>query len=128
MSTTTNGITNLSAAACPSAPPTAREAKAAQKVSKDFEEILLHKLFEEMQKTVQESGLTEDAGTQPIQGMFWQFMAQDVAAKGGFGMAKQVYPQILKQIQSSGGVQPLPHTGQTVSVRNLSLPPAGGNP
>lgn len=128
MSTPVNGIANPQTTSPAAAPASARDAKAAQKISRDFEEILLHKMFQEMQNTVPESGLMEDSGTQPVQGMFWQFMAQDVAAKGGLGMAQQLYPKILKQIHSSGGLQPLPHAGHDIPVRTLSLPPAGGNP
>jgi Rod binding domain-containing protein len=61
--------------------------------AKDFESVLLGKMMEEMHNTVQDSGLLEDSGSSQIQGMFWNFLAKDVADKGGVGLWKDLYDQ-----------------------------------
>jgi Rod binding domain-containing protein len=66
---------------------------AVDKAASDFESVLLHRLFEEMRRTIPESGLLESNGNEQIQGMFWMYMAQDVAAKGGIGLAKELARQ-----------------------------------
>jgi Rod binding domain-containing protein len=78
-----------------------RAAKAAQsgqgaeieKAARDFESVLLHRLFEEMRRTIPESGLLESRVNEQVQGMFWMYMAQEVAAKGGIGLAKELARQ-----------------------------------
>jgi Rod binding domain-containing protein len=73
--------------------------KAAEKAAHDFESILLQKVFEEMQKTVPESGLLDSETTEQFQGIFWMYLAQDVAAKGGIGLWKE----LAREIARSGG-------------------------
>ena len=74
----------------------AKDVQATVKAAKDFESILLHKVFEEMQHTVPKSGLLDDSATEQVQGIFWMNLAQDVAAKGGVGLWKQVYRQMQR--------------------------------
>ena len=67
----------------------------AEKAGKDFEAVLLYKLLEEMQRTVPESGLLDggEFGGQ-IRSIFWQYLADDVAAKGGIGLWKELSRQL----------------------------------
>lgn len=69
----------------------------AKKAARDFESILLNKVMEEMQNTVPDSGLLDGAMTKQVQGMFWFYLSQDVASKGGAGMWKQLYQQMASQ-------------------------------
>ncbi|NLH42177.1 MAG: hypothetical protein GX448_10080 [Planctomycetes bacterium] len=70
-----------------------------KKIGKDFESVLLTKLFEQVQSSIEDSGFDEeDSGAQQVRGMFWLYLAQDVADKGGFGLWKDIYQQI-RQMQ-----------------------------
>ncbi|MGE5294673.1 MAG: hypothetical protein ACM3VT_07580 [Solirubrobacterales bacterium] len=67
----------------------------AMAVSKDFESVLLTKVFEEVQKSIEESGFDEeDGGAEQVRGLFWFYLAQDVGEKGGFGLWKDIYQQL----------------------------------
>ena len=65
-----------------------------KKIAKDFEGVLLNKVMDEMQNSVPESGLFEDETSKQTQSLFWMYLAQDVASKGGFGLWKQIYAQM----------------------------------
>jgi Rod binding domain-containing protein len=65
-----------------------------KKIAKDFEGVLLNKVMDEMQNSVPESGLLEDETSKQMQSLFSMYMAQDIAAKGGFGLWKQIYAQM----------------------------------
>lgn len=65
-----------------------------KKIAKDFEGVLLNKLMDEMQNSVPESGLLEDETSKQTRSLFWMYLAEDVASKGGFGLWKQIYEQI----------------------------------
>jgi len=66
----------------------------AVKVAKDFEAVLLNKLMEAMQATVPESGLLEDGTSKQVQSIFWSYLSQNVADKGGMGLWKDLYRQL----------------------------------
>ena len=73
-----------------------------KKIGRDFESVLLTKLFEQVQASIEDSGFDEeDSGSQQVRGMFWLYLAQDVADKGGFGLWKDIY-QHIKQMQGMG--------------------------
>ena len=61
------------------------------KFAKDFESILLTRFFDEIQKSIGSSAFEEDPAGQQIHGMFWSYLAQDVADKGGFGLSQEIY-------------------------------------
>ncbi|OHB56503.1 MAG: hypothetical protein A2Y07_09275 [Planctomycetes bacterium GWF2_50_10] len=67
------------------------------KVAKDFESVLLNKVFEEMQNTIPESELVEDDTSKQMQGIFWMYMADDMGSRGGFGLWKEIYNQMNKE-------------------------------
>jgi Rod binding domain-containing protein len=65
-----------------------------KKIAKDFEGVLLNKVMDEMQNSVPESGLFEDETSKQMQGLFSMYLSQDIAAKGGVGLWKQIYAQM----------------------------------
>lgn len=81
----------------------AKDPAATVQAAKDFESVLLGKLMEEMQKTVQKSGLLDDEGADQIQSIFWMQLSQDLANKGGIGLWKQIYQQMNAQSAQDTG-------------------------
>lgn len=63
-------------------------------VAKDFESLLLSKVVEEMARTVEDSGLDEDGAAQQVHDLFYSSLSQDLAAKGGLGLWKQIARQL----------------------------------
>ncbi|MCD4823812.1 MAG: rod-binding protein [Phycisphaerae bacterium] len=62
-----------------------------KKAAQNFESVLINILMNEMQKTVPDSGFLSDATTKQVQGLFWQFLSQEMADNGGIGLAKDLY-------------------------------------
>jgi Rod binding domain-containing protein len=85
------GDTMAGAAASRRRPESApRDAAAAEKAAKDFEAILLHRLMEEMRRTIPKSGLLDTAISRQIDGLFWFYLAQEVADNGGIGLCSDL--------------------------------------
>ena len=61
-----------------------------KKVAKDFESVFIHELLKRMEDTIPESDL-EDQSSKQIKGMYWSYMAQAIADRGGFGLWKNIY-------------------------------------
>jgi len=73
-----------------------------QQIGKDFESVLLTKVFEQVQASIEDSGFDDsDAGAGQVRGLFWFYLAQDFADKGGFGLWKDIY-QHIKQMGDTG--------------------------
>ena len=79
----------------------ATDAAQAEKVAKDFESVLLHKLMETMQDTVPESGLLSNGITKQVQGIFWFHMAQELSSQGGLGLWQDIYKGIPRGDESA---------------------------
>ncbi len=62
-----------------------------KQLAKDFEAVLLTKLFDTVKEAIGDSGFGDDVASGQIQGMFWSYLAQDVADKGGFGLWQDIY-------------------------------------
>ncbi|MBE3068919.1 MAG: rod-binding protein [Planctomycetes bacterium] len=62
----------------------------AAKAAKDFEAILIHRLMEEMRRTIPQSGLLDSGTTDQMEGLFWFHLAQEVADKGGLGLWREL--------------------------------------
>jgi Rod binding domain-containing protein len=75
-----------------------------KKVAGDFESILLQRLLEEMRRTIPESGLLESGVSDQVQGLFWFYLAQDVADKGSMGLATE----LVRQLKWAEGAAPTP--------------------
>jgi Rod binding domain-containing protein len=84
------------AADSPAAPATLRQRQAMQ-AAKDFESLLVHELLKEMRQTIPSSSDQEAAGEQ-IQGMFWSFLSQEIANRGGLGLWKSLYRQMEQSL------------------------------
>jgi len=68
-----------------------------QQIAKDFESVLLTRLFAQVQQTIGSLDPEEDGTSQQVQGLFWLYLARDAADKGGFGLWKDIY-QHLQQM------------------------------
>jgi Rod binding domain-containing protein len=69
------------------------EAKKKQ-YAKDFESVFINKLLDEMKKTIGDWGSEKDGTSKQIQGIFWLYLARDIADNGGFGMWKDIYQSL----------------------------------
>ena len=71
-----------------------------QQVAKDFESVLLTRLFNQVQQTIGHWDPDEDGTAQQVQGLFWLYLARDAADKGGLGLWKEIY-QNLQQMEGT---------------------------
>ncbi len=67
---------------------------ALRKAAQDFESVLLHRLMEEMSRTIGHDELLSGPEMQQVQGIFWMHLAEDLADKGGMGLWKEIYRQM----------------------------------
>lgn len=77
-----------------------------KELAKDFESLLLTRLFNEVKASVNASSFDEDAGSEQVHGMFWSFLAEDMADKGGFGLWQDLY-QHFKDMEGTEATEPL---------------------
>jgi Rod binding domain-containing protein len=82
--------------------PAERSDEQKKRIARDFESVLLGKLFDQVQESTGGWGLEKEDGTsQQVQGLFWMHLARDVADKGGLGLWKDIY-QYLRQMEGAG--------------------------
>ena len=62
-----------------------------KQVAKDFESLLLNNLLNEMKNTIGDWGFEKDGTSAQVQGIFWHYLARDVANNGGIGIWKEIY-------------------------------------
>jgi Rod binding domain-containing protein len=62
-----------------------------EKIAKDFESLLINKLLDEMKGSIGEWGFEKDGASMQIQGIFWMYLARDIADNGGLGLWKDIY-------------------------------------
>lgn len=77
----------------------AKDAQAGNKLAQgvnDFESILLTRLLEEMRQTIDDGGMLDDGADKQVQDLFWMYLAQDLSAKGGLGICKDLYRQLAR--------------------------------
>ncbi len=65
-----------------------------KQIAKDFESVLLTKLFDQVQESIGRWDLEEDGTSSQVQDLFWLCLARDVADKGGLGLWKEIYQQL----------------------------------
>ncbi len=82
-----------------------------EQVAKDFESILLTKLLDEMKNSIVDWGLEKDATSKQIHGIFWLYLARDVANNGGLGLWKDIY-QFLSDSEQANTVKKTENRGQ----------------
>ena len=49
-----------------------------KQIAKDFESVLLNKLFDQMSKSVGNWGFEKDGASEQIQGIFWLYLSRSV--------------------------------------------------
>ena len=69
--------------------------------AKDFESVFIHKLLEEMKNTIGDWGAEKDETSRQVQGIFWLYLARDIANNGGFGLWKDVYQDLTDSSKKS---------------------------
>ena len=62
-----------------------------KQIAKDFESVLINKLLDQMKNTIGDWGFEKDGVSKQVQGIFWLYLARDIANNGGFGMWKDIY-------------------------------------
>jgi Rod binding domain-containing protein len=75
-----------------------------KQVARDFESVFISKLLDEMKNTIGDWGFERDGASQQIHGIFWLYLARDVANKGGFGLWEDVY-RLLTSSDGTGGIE-----------------------
>jgi len=78
-----------------------------KQVAKDFESVLLTKLLDEVKNTIGDWGFDKDGTSEQVQGIFWLYLARDIANKGGFGLWKDIYQFLTGSEQSNTTTEPL---------------------
>ena len=75
-----------------------------KQIAKDFESVLLNKLFDQMSKSAGNWGFEKDGASEQIQGIFWLYLARDIANNGGMGLWKDIYNSLTdpNQINTAG--------------------------
>ncbi len=82
------------------------DATAARKAAKDFESVLLYRLMEEMRRTIPESSLLGTGISKQVQGIFWYYLAQEVAEQGGIGLWRGIYKELAGPAAANSAVAP----------------------
>ncbi len=75
-----------------------------KQAAKDFESVLLNKLLDEMKNSIVDWGSEKDATSKQIQGIFWLYLARDIANNGGLGLWKDIY-QLLTNAEHANTAQ-----------------------
>lgn len=76
-----------------------------REAAEGFEEVLLQKLLDEMQKTIPDGGLFNDSTTKQVQSLFNMMLAKHVASSGGIGLADQLYGDFCRMANISAEPQ-----------------------
>jgi len=58
--------------------------------ARDFESVFINKLLEEMKNTIGDWGFEKEETSKQINGIFWLYLARDIADNGGFGLWKDI--------------------------------------
>jgi len=72
-----------------------------KQIAKDFESVLISKLLDEMKNTIGGWGFDKDETSKQVQGIFWLYLARDIANNGGFGMWKDIYQFLTNPDQAN---------------------------
>jgi Rod binding domain-containing protein len=72
-----------------------------KQIAKDFESVLINRLLDEMKNTIGEWGFDKDGTTKQVQGIFWLYLARDIANNGGFGLWKDIYKFLTNSDQAN---------------------------
>ena len=85
-----------------------------KQVAKKFEAIFVRQILDKMKDTIPESDM-EDASSKQIKGMYWSFLGDAIAQKGGFGLWENIYrdmcenqgvtPKLGREINAAAGAR-----------------------
>jgi Rod binding domain-containing protein len=75
-----------------------------KQAAKDFESVLLTKLLDVMKDTIGDWGFDEDGASQQVQGLFWLYLARDIANQGGVGLWKDIYRSLSDANQTNAKI------------------------
>ena len=78
-----------------------------KQIAKDFESVLVNKLLGEMKNTIVDWGFEKDETSRQVQGIFWLYLARDIANNGGFGLWKDIYQFLTNSDQTGTTTKPL---------------------
>ncbi len=101
------GTDPLASAAERRLPRPGTDAARGREAARDFEAVLLHRLMESMRRTVPDSGLLSSPATRQMESLFWYYLSQEVARKGGIGLWKD----LAQTLDPAGGESPAPAEG-----------------
>jgi len=62
-----------------------------KQIAKDFESVLLNKMLDQMKNTIGNWGFEKDGPSEQVQGIFWMYLARDMANNGGIGLWKDIH-------------------------------------
>jgi Rod binding domain-containing protein len=77
-----------------------------ERLAKEFESLIVGRLLDEMNNTVNCLGLDEDGASKQVKGIFNFCLSQHIGANGGFGLWKEIY-ESLKQMNQIDGPKEL---------------------
>ena len=83
-----------------------------RQLARDFESVLLARLFDQVKESIGPWSVDEedDGTSQQVHGLFWLYLAQDVADKGGLGLWQDIY-------QHFNAVEGAPPAGNSIDGR-----------
>ncbi|MHC4570533.1 MAG: hypothetical protein ACYS0C_00455 [Planctomycetota bacterium] len=72
-----------------------------KQAAKDFESVFIDKLLDTMKDTIGDWGFDKDGTSKQVQGIFWLYLARDIANNGGFGLWKDLYQFLTNSGQTN---------------------------
>ncbi len=78
-----------------------------KQVARDFESIFISKLLDEMKTTITNWGFEKDGASEQIDGIFFMYLARNIANNGGFGLWKQIYESMANMQQGNATTESL---------------------
>jgi len=75
-----------------------------KKVARDFESLFIHEILKRMEDTIPVSDMADQSSKQ-IKSMYWSYMAQAIADRGGFGLWKNIYEAMRATGSEAAGQQ-----------------------
>ena len=87
-------------------PATGDKKAAAIEAAKGFESILLGKLMESMKATIEESGLFDDSTSGQVNDIFYMYLAEDLAERGGIGLWKMMQDHYGQAMEADSNTAP----------------------
>ncbi len=71
-----------------------------ERLAKEFESLIVNRLLDEMNNTVDSLGLEDDGAAKQIKGIFNFCLAQHIGTNGGFGLWKEIYESLQQMNQN----------------------------